>query len=169
MTADSDPGINFRLHFRELKARNETLETAVADDSKQRGILEVRLAEETQERQRLGLALKNAQSEGSASNQDVINALRSELKAQDTEIAEARKIKSRVKCALRPLKSQITSTPYHCHQTSKDMKFKWADLYVLTDVQMFMGPPFGKLLCLHLSEGTIFIVCQSHCVYNKRL
>lgn len=80
-----------------LEERIEALEGRLAEETRLRCLAEKSLAEEEEHRQQAESALRSAQSDGHATNAAVIQSLRSELKSQEAEIAEARKINSRVK------------------------------------------------------------------------
>lgn len=86
--------------FRELRAQlNEA--TSRADAERQtRQELETKLAQYQQRADAAESQLREALKSTDGSNEAILRALRTELKSQEAEIAQARKIQSRVKCAL---------------------------------------------------------------------
>lgn len=80
-----------------LKRRNEEVEASLLEEGNRRRNLEVSLADERQQKEKAETALRDALSRSDASTKDVIKSLRSELRSQEADIAEARKTKDRVK------------------------------------------------------------------------
>ena len=82
---------------RVLEERIDILEGKLAEETRLRLSAEKGLAEEQERRHQAESSLRNAQSNSHATNAAVIQSLRSELRSQEAEIAEAQKIKSRVR------------------------------------------------------------------------
>ena len=72
------------------------MEGKLAEESRLRCSAEKGLAKEQEQRHQAELSLRKTQSDSHSTNAAVIQSLRSELKSQEAEIAEAQKIKSRV-------------------------------------------------------------------------
>ena len=83
--------------FRELRKRNQQLEDQLEKEGRRTRKLELNFLEEQQHRQRVELNLRLAQQAGDDSSADIIKSLRTELKSQEADISEARKIKERGK------------------------------------------------------------------------
>ena len=82
---------------RELQHSLREVTATAEEESRLRRQLEISLAEQQQHAQAVEAELRRARKAEDGSHDDVIRALRSELRSQGAEIAQARKIQSRVK------------------------------------------------------------------------